>query len=232
MNLSRKTVATVVAEFLGTGLLTVAVLSIAKSQIGIPYFISSAAGVAVAAGTLMFARVSGGHFNPAITLGLWSVRRVQTLTAIVYIAAQLLGGIGAYYLFTYFIGQTWHNGGTFEGRTLVAEAVGGFIFSMAWAVAAYHRLETSKAATVIGLGLLLAILVASSGGMPGAGGIVNPAVALGTRSWVWGTYVLGPVLGAVIGFNLYSLLFAPSAELVAEEEALLADKSAKDKKKK
>ncbi|HEY5667789.1 MAG TPA: aquaporin [Candidatus Saccharimonadales bacterium] len=223
MNLSRKTVATVVAEFLGTGLLTVAILSVSKSTIGIPYFISIIAGVAVATASLLFARVSGGHFNPAITLGLWSIRRVQTLTAIVYIAAQLLGGVGAYFLFTYFVGQTWHNVGTFEGRILVAEAVGGFIFSLAWAVALYHRLETAKAATVIGLGLILGVLVSSAG----AGGIVNPAVALGVRSWVWGTYVLGPVLGAVIGFNLYSLLFAPSVELVAAEEALLADKPVK-----
>lgn len=226
MSLSRKKIAMVVAEFLGTALLTLTFLAVSKSTIGIPYFISIAAGLAVAAGTLMLGSVSGAHLNPVVTLGLWSVRRIKAVPAVVYIAAQLLGAIGAYYLFTYFVGQTWHNVGTFEGRVLVAEAAGAFILSLGWAAAVYHRLETSKAAAVIGVSFLLAVLVSSAG----AGGIVNPAVALGVRSWVWGTYVLGPVLGAVIGFNLYSLLFAPAAELVAEEKASRVSEAAVEKK--
>ncbi len=210
MSLSRKKIAMLVAEFLGTGVLTLAVLAVSKSTIGIPYFVSIAAGVAVAAGTLVFGGVSGAHFNPVITLGLWSVRRVKTTVAVVYVAAQLLGAAAAYYLFTYFINQTWHNVGTFEGRILVAEAAGAFIFSLGFAAAVFHKLEGGKAAAVVGMSLLLGVLISSAG----AGGIINPAVALGVRSWVWGTYVLGPVLGAVIGFNLYSLLFAPTSELL------------------
>jgi len=203
------------AEFLGTGVLTLTVLAVSKSTIGIPYFVSIAAGLAVAAGTLIFGGISGAHFNPVITLGLWSVRKVKTAPAIVYIAAQLLGAIAAYWLFTYFINQTWSNVGKFEGRVLVAEAAGAFIFSLGWAAAAFHRLDAGRAAAVVGISLLLGVLVSSAG----AGGLINPAVALGVRSWVWGTYVLGPVLGAIIGFNLYSLLFAPTSELVEEFKA-------------
>jgi glycerol uptake facilitator-like aquaporin len=70
---------------------------------------------------------------------------------------------------------------------------------------------------------MLAILVAAAG----SGGVVNPAVALGARSWVWGTFVLGPVLGGIIGFNLYSLLFAKSDVLV--EETTSAPKSTRKK---
>jgi glycerol uptake facilitator-like aquaporin len=232
MSLTRKKIAMIVAEFLGTALLTLVFLAVSKSTIGIPYFISIAAGLALAGGTLLFSSASGAHLNPVITLGLWSVRRVKTIPAIVYVAAQFLGAIAAYFLFTYFVGQTWHNVGTFEGRVLVAEAVGAFILSIGWAATVYHHLETSKAAAVLGVSFMLAVLVSSAG----AGGIVNPAIAFGVRSWVWGTYVLGPVLGAVIGFNLYSLLFAPTAELVAEEEAVIkaakADKAAKSTKKK
>lgn len=215
MSLSRKRIAMVMAEFLGTGVLTLTVLAVSKSTIGIPYFVSIAAGLAIAAGTLVFGGVSGAHFNPVITLGLWSIRKVKTAPAIVYVAAQLLGAVAAYYLFTYFINQTWHNVGKFEGRILVAEAAGAFIFSLGWAAAVFHRLETSKAAAVVGISLVLGVLVSSAG----AGGIINPAVALGVRSWVWGTYVLGPVLGSIIGFNLYSLLFAPTAELVESKSS-------------
>jgi hypothetical protein len=58
-----------------------------------------------------------------------------------------------------------------------------------------------------------------------AAGTLNPAVALGARSWEWGTTLLGPILGAVIGFNLYALLFAPT-------DALAEDNTGYDKKKK
>lgn len=223
--LTRKNIAMIMAEFLGTAVLTLAVLAVSKSTIGIPYFVSIAAGLAVAGGTLVFGGVSGAHFNPVITLGLWSVRRVKTVPAVVYVAAQLLGGVAAYYLFTYFVNQTWHNVGEFQGRILVAEAAGAFIFSLGWAAAAYRHVEAGKAAAVVGISLLLGVLISSAG----SGGLVNPAVALGVRSWVWGTYVLGPVLGAVIGFNLYSLLFAPASELIADEEA--AESASKKTKK-
>lgn len=215
MSLSRKKIAMVMAEFLGTGLLTLAVLAVSKSTIGIPYFVAIAAGLVVAMAVFVFGNVSGAHLNPIVTIGLWSVRKVKALPAIVYVAAQLLGGVAAYWLFTYFVGQQWQNTGEFEGRILVAEAAGAFVFSLGVAAAIYQRFSTGATAAVIGLSLLLGVLVSSAG----AGGIINPAVALGVKSWVWGTYVLGPVLGAIIGFNLYSLLFAPASSIVEKTDA-------------
>ncbi len=218
--LQRRKVAMLVAEFLGTGVLTLIVLSVSKSTIGIPYFVSLAAGLAIGAMTLAFGYISGAHFNPAITLGLWTVRKVSSTKAVVYVAAQLLGATAAYWLYTYFVNAHWANSGHFVGRILVAEAVGAFVFSMAWAAAVYGKFGNAKAAATVTVGLILGILVASSA----SGGLLNPAVALGVRSWVWGTYVLGPVLGAVIGFNLYNLLF------VSTDGAMLGTSTAKKKK--
>lgn len=211
----RKQIAMIMAEFLGTGVLTLVVLGVSKSTIGIPYFVAIAAGLVLVAMTFVLGNVSGAQFNPAITIGLWTVRKVKTLPAIVYIAAQLLGAGAAYLLFRYFIGQSWQNAGHFEAKVMVAEAVGAFIFSMAWAAAAYQRLESGKAAATVGIGLTLGIIVASAA----SGALLNPAVALGVRSWVWGSYVLGPVLGAIIGFNLYGLLFAPYSDATATATA-------------
>ncbi len=210
MLLERKKIAMILAEFLGTAVLTAVVLAVSKSNLGVPYFVGLAAGLAIAAGTLVFGAVSGAHFNPAITIGLWSARRVKTLPAIVYVAAQLLGGIVAYLLYTYFVNSHWSNTGTYDARVLVAEAVGTFVFSLGWAAAVYNKLEVGKAAFVVGGSLVLGILVASVA----SSALLNPAVALGMRSWVWGTYALGPILGAIIGFNLYALLFAPANSLV------------------
>jgi hypothetical protein len=88
---------------------------------------------------------------------------------------------------------------------MVAEAVGAAIFTLAVAAAVFHaeRTEGNRGA-LVGGGLALGIIAASSASV----GIINPAVAMATNAWAWGTYVLGPVLGAVIGVNLYGLVFA------------------------
>ncbi|HEX3569011.1 MAG TPA: aquaporin [Candidatus Saccharimonadales bacterium] len=200
----KKKVAMILAEFLGTGVLTLVVLAVAKSTIGLPYFVDIAAGLTIATMTVVFAKTSGAHFNPAITLGLWSARQIKTVTAVVYVAVQLLGGICAYWLYTYFSGSHWANSGHFNAKIMVAEAVGTLIFSFGWATAVYQKLEVSRAAFAVGAALTLGAIVASAASI----GFLNPAVALGARQWGWGTYVLGPVLGSVVGFNLYALLFA------------------------
>jgi len=216
----RNKIAMVTAEFLGTGILTLVVLAVSKSTIGIPYFVGIAAGLVLVAMVFAFSAVSGTHINPAITLGMWTVRKISALKAVVYIAAQLLGAGAAYLLYTYFVGQTWDNSGNFQSKVLIAETVGTFIFAMGIAAAVYQRYEVGKAAAVIGISLTLGVLVASVAG----GGFLNPAVAFGARAWVWGSYVLGPVLGAVIAFNLYGLLFAqfadekPAAKLASKKK--------------
>ncbi len=213
MLLERKKIAMVLAEFLGTSILTLVVLAVSRTSIGIPYFVGLLAGLAVAVGVLVFGAVSGAHFNPIVTIGLWSARRVKTLPAFMYVAAQLAGGLVAYLLYSYIVDTTLKSTGAYNARVLVAEAAGAFIFSMAWAATAYHKLDTGKTAFAVGAGLTVGIVVASLGST----GLLNPAVALGLHSWVWGTYVLGPVLGGIIGFNLYALLFAPADSLFAKK---------------
>ena len=211
MNVTRRKIAMLAAEFLGTAMLASVILAVSKSSAGLPYFVSIAAAVAIIIIAAVIGGVSGAHLNPVITLGLWSVRRIKLLPAVAYIAVQFLGAWAAYLLFSYLTGQTLTNTtADFEGKVLVAEAVGAFILSMGWAAVVYQKIQGVLSGVVVGGALMLGILVAAVGG----GGILNPAVALGMHSWVWGTYVLGPVLGAVIGFNLYGLLFAPERMLV------------------
>jgi glycerol uptake facilitator protein len=219
MKVTRRKIAMLVAEFLGTALLVSALLAVSKSTIGIPYFVSIAAAVTIVAVSCVLGSVSGAHLNPVVTLGLWSIRRIKLIPALAYILVQFLGAWAAYLLFSYLTGQDLDNTtADFEGKVLVAEAVGAFVLSLGWAAVVYQRMQGILGSVVIGLSLMIGILVAAVGG----GGIINPAAALGMHSWVWGTYVLGPVLGAIIGFNLYGLLFAP--------EKMLAESA--DKKKK
>lgn len=201
----RKKVAAIVAEFLGTATLAFVVLNVSRSTIGIPYFVAFAAGLAVILMGLSVA--TDVQLNPALTLALWTARRIKPTKAVVYIAAQLLGGWAAYALYKYFQHGTVSNvAGSFQGRILVAEAAGAFVFTLVAAKAFFQGIQGWSRAVFVGGGYALGIIVSSVS----SNGFINPAVALGSNSWAWGTYVLGPVLGAIIGINLYGLLFNQS----------------------
>src|ERR1700748_1491123 len=96
----KRKIAAVAGEFLGTATLAFVVLAVSRSTIGIPYFVAIAAGLAVAVMGVSIA--TDVHLNPALTIGLWTARRVKTSQALVYIAAQMLGGYAAYGLYRYF----------------------------------------------------------------------------------------------------------------------------------
>jgi len=221
--LGRNRLAVVVAEFLGTGALALIVLTVQHSTIGLPYFVALAAGLMIAVMTVALGTVGGGHFNPAVTIGMWTTRQIKTIPAVAYIVAQMLGAWAAYYLYVYFAKMSLQPiGGHYDSHVLVAEAVGAFVFSLAWAAAVFNRYLNGKTAVTVGGGFVLAVIIASSASL----GIVNPAVALSDRAFQvfgpmgWGTYALGPVLGAVIGFNLYALLFAPESSLLRMKSAV------------
>jgi glycerol uptake facilitator protein len=229
--LGRQKVATLVAEFLGTGVLTLLVLSVQRSTIGVPFFVAIAAGLVVALMMLVLGSTSGAHMNPAISIAMWTARKISTLNTVVYVAVQLLGAWLAYFLYTYFVNNKLSPiGGHFSGRILTAEAIGALILGFAWAAAVYQRYSTAVTSAVVGMAYMLAIVAASSASI----GLVNPALALGVRAWVWGTYILGPVLGAVIGVNLYGLLFAApesdSAGVVVARSKTVSSETANDVK--
>lgn len=233
----RSKLSVIVAEFFGTALLTSAVLAQANSNVIVnrAWFISAIAGLTLATIVLTIGRVSGAHVNPAITIGLWTLRKIETTTAIVYMAAQVLGAAVALRLFQYMQNDVLQNiAGPFEWRIFVAEAVGALVFSFGVAAAVTQKLQGLRAAFTIGTSLMLGAVIASTA----SNGILNPAVALGLNSWSW-TYVAAPVLGAVLGMNIYDLFLAPESELKAQSATTMeskpvrkvAKKSAKKAKK-
>ena len=212
----RRKVATLMAEFLGTGVLTLLILSVQRSTIGVPFFVALAGGLTMALMTFALGAYATSFFNPAITLGLWTARRLSTLTAVLSIVLQLLGAYLAYLLYSYFVKSSLQNvGGHFTARILVAETVGTGVFAFGVASALYQRLSPAVTSSVVGLSYMVGVVAASSAAI----GLLNPAVALGVKAWVWGTYVLGPVIGALVGVNLYKYVFGP---LVVAEDVVAA----------
>ena len=87
------------AEFFGTFWLTfggcgAAVISAGFPQLGIGFLgVALAFGLTVLTMAYAVGHISGGHFNPAVTLGLWSAGRVPGRDLVPYIVAQVLGAI-------------------------------------------------------------------------------------------------------------------------------------------
>lgn len=204
----RQKLAMIVAEFLGTGILTMAVYTII-ARTSFPLFSGMAAGLTIAVLTMAVGAASGAHFNPAITFGLWTIRKVPTVKAIVYIAAQMLGAVAAWTLLKYFLGHSLTSiAGEFQWKIFVAEALGTAVFAFGFASAVLQKFENSKTAAVVGISLTVGILVASLA----SNAILNPAVALGMQSWSW-TYAAAPLVGALVGMGIYNLLFVPDGLL-------------------
>ncbi len=180
-------------------------------------------GLAIAVGIYAFARVSGAHFNPAITLALWSVRKFPTKDVVPYIVAQLMGATIASLLFALCIGSqavTLKLGATvpFYGvgylQAMLVEAVGTFLLMLAvMAVAVDKRATPGFAGLIIGLSVTASLTLISNI----TGGSINPARTFGPYLGntllggpiLWNyfpIYVIGPIVGAVAAAVIYNYI--------------------------
>lgn len=219
---NRKNIGVVVAEFLGTAILALVAIGASKYfNFTAPWYVGLAVGLTLATLVGTIGRVSGAHVNPAITLGLWSLRQISALKALVYMTAQILGGFTAFIFVEYITNSDILSAGssTFDGRIFVAEMIGTAIFAFGVASVVMQKLEGAQAAFTIGLSLFMGIIVASMV----APGFLNPAVALANNAWDR-TTVLAPLLGAVVGMNLFSLFLAPESSLLTPKAKSITKK--------
>ncbi len=216
------------AEFLGTfalvffGAGAVCVDFQLRSTGGIGFLaIALAPGLVIAIMVAGLAHISGGHFNPAVTIGFWVTKRLNTLDALAYWLAQLVGATFAAFLLRLVLPpETWR--GIAIGvpslmldfprwGALVLEATATFFVvlvvfaTMADEHGGHFR---SAAPFAVGLTYTLGILVAG----PFSGGALNPARAFGpalaSSHWLnQGVYWIGPLIGGFLGALLYDFLY-------------------------
>lgn len=210
----KQKVAIAVAEAFGVMILVTAVYAMV-ARTSFPLFAAMAAGLTVGGLVLSIGPKTGAHVNPAITIGLWTIKKIDTVKAIMYIVAQVLGGVAALYLIKYLVGQPLENiSGKFDWKVLLSEAIGALVFGFGVASAVYQKYEGGKLAFAVGGSLTVGILVASLA----SNAILNPAVAIGLNSLNW-AYAAGPVLGSIVGMNLYMLLFTDVARTKSTAKA-------------
>lgn len=202
---SRSKVAALATEFLGTAILSSAVLALIL-RTSFPFFTAAAAAIVYSLMYLSFVKYSGSHLNPALTLSLWIMRKIPSFQALAYMAAQFLGGAIALLANTYLIGQSLPQlaSGEVRWEVLLSEVLGAFIFTFSVIAAVYQRYVGGYLAALVGFAVAIGMIVASVG----SNGLINPALALGVNSFGW-AYVVGPLLGGVLGAAVYGMIYSP-----------------------
>lgn len=178
-------------------------------------------GLATAVMMAALSQVSGGHFNPAITIGFWVTKRLGTLQSIFYCVAQLLGAAAAAYLLAALLPEpTWRPvalGSTslasdftrMQGM-LIEGVASFFLVFVFFACAMENSVSLRKwGAFAVGMAICMDVFLAQ----PFTGASMNPArtfgPALAAHHWInHGVYWIGPLLGGVIGAVVYDRLFA------------------------
>jgi aquaporin Z len=181
----------------------------------------------LAIGTMVSAmgHISGGLFNPALTLGLWVTRRLGHLETVAYIIAQVVGGIiGAVGLSLLLpeiridapgvnLGAPVLGAGTSVAQAIAIEA----ILTVFLMLAVFGTALDSRRPNIGGLAIGLVITMDILAGGPLTGAAMNPARSLGPAlvDGFWDdhfVYWVGPVVGAVLAALLYHYVFMDEAE--------------------
>jgi aquaporin Z len=178
--------------------------------------IGLANGLAIGIMVSNLGHISGGHFNPAITLAFFATRRITGLLAGVYIASQLLGAIVAaallrvFWAHDPFLAAVPHANVIGSGKGLLLEII--LTFFLVWAVWATAVDPGGAFKSIAGLAIGLTITIDVYAGGPLTGAAMNPARAFGPEivGNFWGEgwiYWLGPIIGALIAAFLYDALY-------------------------
>lgn len=227
MKLSQK----LAAEFIGTMWLVLggcgsAVLAAAFPDVGIGLLgVSLAFGLTVMTLVYGLGHISGAHFNPAVSIGLWMGGRFDGKSLLPYIIAQVVGGIaGAAILYIIATGKSGAEIGGFAANgygenspggygllaALVAEVVMTMMFLLIILGATDKRAPAGFAGIAIGLGLTLIHLIS----IPVTNTSVNPArstsQALFVGDWAIGQlwlFWVAPIVGALIAGVIYKTVF-------------------------
>ncbi len=218
-----------VAEFIGTFWLVLggcgsAILAAGFPVIGIGLVgVSLAFGLTVLTGAYALGHISGAHFNPAVSIGLWIGGRFPGRDLIAYIGAQILGGIcaaGVLYSISTGNGTEIGNfaangfadhspGGYSMFAALVTELVLTFMFLIVILGATDERAPKGFAGLAIGLALTLIHLIS----IPVTNTSVNPARSISQALFVGGwaidqlwLFILAPIVGAMMAGVVYRYL--------------------------
>jgi MIP family channel proteins len=181
-------------------------------QIGIAF------GLGIGGTVHLFSDISGGQLNPAVSFGLFFARKLSLVRAAVLSVAQIIGGLIAAgimkAIFTSAPGAVSMGEGISGGKGLILEFLGTFFLVMT-VLATINGKRGHAAGYLQPLSIGIAILVAHMFLVPLTGCGINPARSLATNiiegkiGADFFAYILGPLLGSVVGGIIYEFIFDP-----------------------
>ena len=145
--------------------------------------------------------ISGTHINPAVTIGLWSIKKINTNDALSYIMAQIFGAATAL-IIGILKDITYDITASSTIMTGLAEMAGMILFTFGIASVVFGNVHKAMSGVVVGTSLFMGIAIAA---LMGSNGVLNPAVAVGIKSFSV-MYLVGPLVGSVIGMKLYEFV--------------------------
>ncbi len=187
--------------------------------------IAFAHGLALAIAVSVFGAISGGHFNPAVTLGLAIARKHPWSRVLTYWAAQLIGAVLAglvlrLFFEPYLAAETATHLGTpsiappvSAGLAIVIETV--LTLFLMWTV--FGTAVSPDAPKIAGFGIGLIVTADILVGGPLTGAAMNPARHFGTAVVSgyldnWYVYWIGPFIGAALAALSYRFIFSSAQE--------------------
>ncbi|HUG09512.1 MAG TPA: MIP/aquaporin family protein [Opitutaceae bacterium] len=191
-------------EFVGTFFLVLTVgLAVRSGSDLAPLAIGSVLACMIFAGGY----VSGGHYNPAVSLGVLLRGKLDKKDFVPYVVAQLIGAVVAWFVVSTLVGAPPAGP---AGREVVPSLISEFVFTFAlvWVVlsAATSKGNAGNSFFGLAIGFTLFVGVVAIGGI--SGGALNPAVGLGvvlmgmenlSQLWVYlGAQVLGGIVAAMV----------------------------------
>jgi MIP family channel proteins len=183
--------------------------------------VAFAHGLALAVVVSALGAVSGGHFNPAVTLGVWIMGRVTTGRAALYMLAQLLGGLAAGLALKVVFADSWQpsNIGTPALGAGITPVVGIGVEAVLTALLVLAVIGTAvdpRGPKIGGLAIGLAVAADILVGGPLTGAAMNPArwfgpaVAAGAYA-DWYVWWIGPAIGAAVAALIYRSTLADAS---------------------
>lgn len=210
--------------FLSIGAGSVVAHEMTGGQVGLPG-IALANGLALAVAISIFGAISGGHFNPAVTLSLWIAGKHPRERVLTYWAAQLAGALAAGIFLRIAFGHAegvnnvvrFGTPGIAPGLDPLTAIVIELVLTvfLLWAVFGTAVSPNAPRLAGFGIGLLVTANTIIGGALTGAA--MNPARWLGPAAAAghfndWYVYLIGPLLGGALAGLSYRYFFASDVE--------------------
>ena len=170
-------------------------------------------GLSLLAGIYAVGHVSGGHFNPAVTLAMWLDKRTSLSDLIGYWISQVVGGVvAAAVVLAASSRDAVHGTYTYPGEAIGRSTGKAFLIEFVLTVIFVMVIlaSTKKAAAVAGIVIPITLVAVHLAGIPFSGASVNPARTLGpaliggVHSSLW-VYMVAPLAGAAIGWVFWRM---------------------------